>query len=253
VSTFDELLWLDPHRNDIRLHRAGALKLLHNRQSEAATEYEAIIASTMDNGAGRSLQAEGKKGEEEEEGLSSERLSSVERLHVNVEVASAWFNYGSLRLEQRRHAEAEHCFRAVLSTRGPNGAAAPVGTRAEGAKKPSFFHNRFDDLLPRQARDKRKEDRAAAQRGIELRTAMVHLASVLTVRGRREIHEDPEVAAAAAAEAGRLFDDALRLAPGNPTVLVNRANGETGTGTGTGTGTEIRGRVCCYAPSIILW
>jgi tetratricopeptide (TPR) repeat protein len=228
------LLLLDPHRNDIRLHRAGALKLLHNRQSEAATEYEAIIA--IDNGAGRSLQAEGKKGEEEEEGLSSERLSSVERLHVNVEVASAWFNYGSLRQEQRRHAEAEHCFRAVLSTRGPNGAAAPVGTRAEGAKKPSFFHNRFDDLLPRQARDKRKEDRAAAQRGIELRTAMVHLASVLTVRGRREIHEDPEVAAAAAAEAGRLFDDALRLAPGNPTVLVNRANGETGTGTGTGTG-----------------
>jgi tetratricopeptide (TPR) repeat protein len=159
LSEFDRMLSVEQSRDDVRYHRARALAHL-KRFAEAEAEYETLIEA-------HPVRPDGAVPLDRHYDQAQDELLGL-----------VWMRYGSLRQEQQRHLEAEHCFRQVLRTT----AAVMVETRAE---------------------------------------AMINLATVLmsSVDNRKDNQ-------AALAEVARLRENARRMAPTNPYVLINRANGK---------------------------
>lgn len=97
LSEFNRMLLIEPSRGDLRYYRGGAFARL-KRYSEAEADYEAAISSRL--------------ASNDEE---TEPVSDLQGVH-DEELGLVWMRYGTLRQEQRRLSEAEHCFRQVLQT-----------------------------------------------------------------------------------------------------------------------------------------
>lgn len=108
LSEFDKMLVMEPFRNDLRCHRAGTLRRL-KRNSEAEAEYETVIFRRF---------------------VDTDSIARADEANMRAdeeELGFAWMRYGTLRQEERRYSEAEHCFRQALRTKGPGASQ----TRAE--------------------------------------------------------------------------------------------------------------------------
>ena len=96
LSEFNRMISIEPSRGDLRYYRGGVLTRL-KRYSEAEADYETVISSRPASNEDTDL------------------LSNAQGVH-DEELGSVWMRYGTLRQEQRRFSEAEHCFRQVLRT-----------------------------------------------------------------------------------------------------------------------------------------
>eukprot|EP01043_Picozoa_sp_COSAG02_P009627 COSAG02_NODE_329_length_24516_cov_11.403448_12_plen_462_part_00 len=163
LSKFDDMLSVGQSRDDVRYHRAGVLTRL-KRFAEAEAEYETLTRSHLvsPNGATPVDKCQNQAYDEP----------------VDAELGLFWMSYGSLRQEQQRYSEAEHCFRQALLTTG----AGMTQTRAE---------------------------------------AMISLAAVLMSSAGRQKNNQVVLE-----EIAGLREKARRIAPTNPSVLINHANGK---------------------------
>lgn len=123
---FDQMLLASPHRNDVRCHRAGALKRL-GRLDEAGAEYERVIRGATEDLSTEDLSNEKGWWEWTREGQEKRLIGGAQAGTAQGELGAAWFNYGAMRQSQRRMQEAEHCYRSVVEV--PSG--VPPRTRAE--------------------------------------------------------------------------------------------------------------------------